>query len=107
MSVAGFGIHVCEGCGAVYNTLGPYWDCLDSHWYTYTDENGDEMSVSYGSFEPCPASIRLGDVTYLCSKPASHMDEGPVNKHVATVNAEPEIIGRTPTKVTLVWGDTL
>ena len=25
------GIHVCEGCGAVYETLGPYWECQESH----------------------------------------------------------------------------
>jgi hypothetical protein len=24
-------IHVCEGCGEVYETLGPYWECQESH----------------------------------------------------------------------------
>ncbi len=24
-------IHVCEGCGAAYETLGPYWACRESH----------------------------------------------------------------------------
>jgi hypothetical protein len=25
------GVHVCEGCGQVYDTIGPYLRCLESH----------------------------------------------------------------------------
>jgi hypothetical protein len=27
----GVGVHVCEGCGSVYTTLGDYLDCVESH----------------------------------------------------------------------------
>jgi hypothetical protein len=29
--VRGIGVHVCEGCGAVYDTIGAYLDCVESH----------------------------------------------------------------------------
>jgi hypothetical protein len=29
--VGTFGIHVCEGCGEVYENLGDYWACQESH----------------------------------------------------------------------------
>lgn len=25
------GVHVCEGCGAIYDTIGPYLDCQERH----------------------------------------------------------------------------
>lgn len=25
------GVHVCEGCGALYDTIGPYLDCKEQH----------------------------------------------------------------------------
>lgn len=27
----GIGVHVCEGCGAIYDTIGAYLDCVESH----------------------------------------------------------------------------
>jgi hypothetical protein len=57
-----FGIHVCECCGQVYETLGPYWDCQDSH----TDE---ELAAAY---KPAIDAYRAGRKAAMRLYPEVH-----------------------------------
>lgn len=57
----GIGTHVCEGCGGVYDNLGDYWDCVDSHGAGYDYGEAVNAPLSEATITALAARLASGD----------------------------------------------